>query len=326
MEKRFRTSFEIPALNRRIAYGDRILFTGSCFTENISDKMLYHKFNAIVNPFGIIYNPFSIVTQLLSIIKNTAFTVDDIFEENGIFKSFHFHSRIADTDKENMLQKMNAAVQAAHVFLSSASHLIITLGTANVYALRSSGMIVANNHKQPSQFFDPVQFTPDAIINIFDELLSGLKVFNPKLNIILTVSPVRHMRDGAMVNAHSKAILIHAVHSIMKQHPQVYYFPAYEIMMDDLRDYRFYAEDMLHPSVTAIDYIFDKFKYACIEEECYSLMASISEIRTAAMHRPFFPETDAHRKFKMDMLQKIKLLQQRYDSIDLTDEIAFFNT
>lgn len=326
MEKRFRTSFEIPPINRRITYHDRVLFTGSCFTENISGKMQYHKFNVLSNPFGIIYNPFSIVSQLLSIIKNTGFTVDDIFEEKGIFKSFHFHSRIADIGKENMLQKMNAVVQAAHVFLSSASHLIITLGTANAYALRSTGMIVANNHKQPSQFFDPVQLRPDAIINIFDELLSELKTFNPGLSIILTVSPVRHLRDGAIANAHSKAILINAVHGIIKQHPQVYYFPAYEIMMDDLRDYRFYADDMLHPSPTAIDYIFDKFKYACIEEECYYLMASISEIRTAAQHRPFFPDSDAHRKFKTDMLQKISLIQQQYNSIDLTDEIAFFNT
>ncbi|MBC8048092.1 MAG: GSCFA domain-containing protein [Fimbriimonadaceae bacterium] len=326
MNEQFRTSFDINTSDKKINYSGSTLFAGSCFAENISDKLLLHKFNVLNNPFGIIYNPVSLAMEFVAIMMQHTFTEQDIFEENGLYKSFHLHSRITHPDKNEMLKIANNALFKSHAFLKTATHLIITFGTSRVYILKETNGVVANNHKQPGHLFNKVQLTKEQVATIVSDLVKRLKTFNPDLQVIFTVSPVRHFKDGAVENMLSKSVLINAVHEIIKQDNSIYYFPAYEIMMDDLRDYRFYAEDMLHPNTVAIDYIFEKFKYACIDEKTFPLMDKIAEIKTAMAHRPFFPELEQHKKFRENYLQKVLELQKENANIDFEEEIKYFES
>ncbi|MFN0274891.1 MAG: GSCFA domain-containing protein [Chitinophagales bacterium] len=324
MQNTFRITFSPAEINPKINYNSRLIFAGSCFSENISEKLKRYKFSVLSNPFGIIYNPFSLLEELQMILSKRVFSEADIFQEGGIYRSFYMHSRISHPDKEMMLNMMNKTILDGYEFLKTATHLVLTPGTARVYVLKSNGKIVANNHKQPANLFDKRQLHFSEVNDLFHKLVNELQKFNPQLSIIFTVSPVRHLKDGAAENMHSKAILIASIHEVIKNSVNTTYFPAYELMMDDLRDYRFYAEDMLHPNTIAVDYIFEKFQNACIDESTYNIMKQVDEIKTAMQHKPFFPELEQYKKFKETYLQKVLKLQKENAIVDLREEVSFF--
>lgn len=285
---------------------------GSCFVENIGRKLEYFKFRNLINPFGILFHPAAIHNFLKRVSQKAFFNEQEIFSHNGIWHSFEAHSDLNALQKEEILMNLNSAVEETHAFLETASHVVITPGTAWGYRLKESGQIVANCHKVPQEKFSK-ELTP-----VQNELFQCVKIIqemNPSAQITFTVSPVRHLKDGFVENQRSKSKLISAVHGIISEAPEVDYFPAYEIVMDELRDYRFYAEDMLHPSQVAVDYIWDRFRESRISSEAIEIMKRVDGIQKALSHRPFNERSEAHQKFNADLQKKIQKLQQDHPEI-----------
>lgn len=299
---KFRTEIAIPSGEFSLSHSDKILMIGSCFVENLSEKLIRSGFQVCVNPSGIMYNPVSIRLTLEDILQKRRFDDSDLFVHQGVYHSFFHHSRFSGTEPDKVLATMNASVEEAHAFLKEAMLLVITLGTAHVYYSTEDHCPVSNCHKLPSQHFVAKRLAPEAIVREWNGLLVRLREINPALKILFTISPIRHWKDGAHDNQVSKSILFVAVDELMKQQAPTYYFPSYEIVMDDLRDYRFYAEDMLHPNAQAIDYIWDKFQCAYFTDKTRALIREWESIRQALAHRPFNPDSNEYKVF----LQKMK--------------------
>jgi hypothetical protein len=297
---------------------------GSCFAENIGEALESYKFSTQINPHGVLYNPKSIATALIRYIENNAFAESELFYANECWKSWEHHSRYSDTDKNNCLSTINTGISSAHHFLKEADWLFITFGSAFVYRHNSTGEFVGNCHKVPQKEFSKVMMNSSEIITEYSSLLEHLKAFNPKLKVIFTVSPVRYIRDGVTENTLSKAQLIQAVHILVKKYPDTFYFPAYELMMDDLRDYRFYKSDMVHPTEQAISYIFEKLMHSTFSKESKIVFEKVKDILTALHHRPFHTDTEAHRKFKVTYAERCRLLQKEYSFLNLEEELNYF--
>jgi len=308
----FRTTFEIPQ-NKVIDHQSGILLLGSCFSENIGNKLAEYKFPVSINPFGILYNPESIAQSIEMIINNKSFCSNDLFEQNGVFKSFYHHSRFSDVDENTCLKNINTSISTAHKHLKKSKLLLLTFGTAWVYQLNKTKQIVSNCHKVQAKYFDRFKLSTHQIINRYKELILRIQAINPEIQIIFTVSPVRHLKDGAAENQLSKATLIMASHQLVNDIDNCFYFPSYEIMMDDLRDYRFYNDDMVHPSAVAVNYVWDKFCDYAVSNNSQKLMTDINKITQAINHRPFNPETEAHQKFLKKTLRKMKTLEEKFN-------------
>ena len=255
------TEIEIENYPWRIGYSDKVLFMGSCFTENIGEKMSELKFQTCVNPFGIIYNPMSVASGLRKLIEKRRYTKEDLFEQGGRWGSYDFHSRFSESSADEALAKMNEQVENGHSFLRQADYLIVTFGTAWVFELEATGKLVANCHKFPASDFRRYKLSQEQIVDEFRDLLTGVWKFNPNLKLLFTVSPIRHLKDSAHGNQLSKSTLLLAVDKLINDLDKRYcgYFPSYEIVMDELRDYRFYAADLVHLSPVAVDHIWAKF-------------------------------------------------------------------
>ena len=267
----FTTKIPIQKSNFPIDYDSKIMLLGSCFAENMGEKFEYFKFQTIVNPFGIIFNPVSLEKLIRRSIEKRKFTENDIFFHNDLWHCFEVHSELSNSDKDVFLESLNDLISSTNKKLSDSTHIIITLGTSWVYRLRQaqsdSDGVVANCHKVPQKEFTKELLSIQQIEESIESIISLVHSVNPNCKFIFTVSPVRHIKDGFIENTLSKAHLISAIHKIINHHPLPnIYFPAYEIMMDELRDYRFYTEDMLHPNQIAIDYIWIKFFENYIEE------------------------------------------------------------
>ena len=297
---------------------------GSCFTENIGAKLKQHKFSVLENPNGILFNPISISKSLISYIENKQYTKEDLFYENESWNSWQHHSRFSHPDPDECLQMINQSQTAANDFLKTTDWVLITLGSAFVYELANAA-VVANCHKVPTDKFNKKLLSVEEVANLLDNTIQQLISFNPKLKIIFTISPVRHLREGFVENNRSKAILINAVHQLVNESEKLFYFPAYELVIDDLRDYRFYAEDMVHPNYAATNYVWDKFVNTCIDEPSQQLMKEINVINAAKSHKPFNPTSAQHKKFLQTNLEKVNRLRQAYSYIDFSEEIKFFN-
>ncbi|GHT05488.1 hypothetical protein FACS189423_09690 [Bacteroidia bacterium] len=259
---------------------------GSCFVENISVKMLQSGFTADVNPFGIVYNPASLAAGLQDLINRKTHTEKDLFLHEGLYHSFSHHSRFSGTTIETVLEKINTRILSSSEFLQQATVLIITFGTANVYRLVSSGEVVSNCHKLPAKVFDEKRLTVHQITGKWNELIQQLQTLNPGLKILFTVSPIRHWKDGANANQLSKATLLLVIQELTTTNPQCYYFPSYEIMLDDLRDYRFYADDLIHPNSQAMDYIWEKFGEAYFDNKTREVIREYEKKQKTLNHRP----------------------------------------
>lgn len=316
--------FQIQSYPFQISYQDKILFIGSCFSEEIGNKMSDLKFNVTQNPNGILYDPLSISDSLFSYIENKPFDEANLFELNGLWHSWKHHSSFSAPNKKDVLEKINASRSAAHAFLKEANFLIITLGTAFYYQLENDNKNVANCHKAPSILFERKLLPVNEIVHDFLSALTALKIFNPALKIIFTVSPVKHVRDGVVENNRSKARLIDAVHTIVEQKQNAFYFPSYELVTDILRDYRFYKSDLVHPNEIAINFVFEKFCNALLNDKEKKISEKIKEILNAVNHKPFSKESEAHQKFIAVQLQNIQEIERDHPFVDLSTEKRYF--
>ncbi|WP_269685596.1 GSCFA domain-containing protein [Flavobacterium lacustre] len=309
----FRTQIPIPQNLNPIDYNSKIVSLGSCFAVNMAEKFEYYKFQNSVNPFGIIFNPVSIEKLIYRIVNQVFFTEKDIFFHNERWHCFEVHSDLSNANKEEFLENLNVILKRSLIQLFQASHVIITFGTSWVYRNFESNTIVANCHKLPQNQFQKEILSVETIGNSIKNTIDLIQKINPDCNFIFTVSPVRHLKDGFVENQRSKSHLITAIHDAIKpQLPAVNYFSSYEIMMDELRDYRFYAEDMLHPSAVAIDYIWSKFKESTIAESDFPVMEQVDSIQKSLSHKPFNPNSESHFKFESKLKQKMTNLQFQY--------------
>jgi len=320
----FRTIVTAKKLNFPIGTDSVIYLSGSCFAENIADKMKSFRMPNLCNPFGVIYNPVSIARTIDYHIAQSEFTTNDLIVADDKYCHPDFHSRVAGVTADDALKQMHKAVNLGHDWLKRTSHVIITLGTSLVYQLKATTKIVANNHKLSAVLFDKVQLSVTEVKVQLEQLLAELTQFNPNLIVIFTISPVRHWRDGAIENCRSKAVLIEAI-QLALTNSNAYYFPAYEIMMDDLRDYRFYADDMLHPNAVAIDYIWEQFLQACTTEKLQLSIQHQKEINAAMQHRPFYPDSAKHQVFREKMVVKIDQFKKEFPEVDMQDATDFFS-
>ena len=322
----FHLSLEPDALPVKIDLRDPIFLSGSCFTEHMTARFRHFKFQVLDNPHGIIFNPVSLAQSIRDILNGRMYSTDDLFERNGIWSSWDFHSRFSATDPEQAVAGMNHSVSTAKSFMSRAGWALLTLGSAFVYCLKDQGRVVANCHKEPSGSFTKRLLTTDETVAALDGLIRDLYQFNPSLRLILTVSPVRHLRDGFVANNRSKARLIESVHQLTERFSHVYYFPAYELIIDDLRDYRFYAEDMVHPNYQATAYVWEKFAVSSISGSSREVMKDIQAIRSAMAHRPLQPASQQHRNFLQQHLEKTTALANRLPFLDLSAELKYFSS
>ena len=310
---KLQTEIPLTPEENQIDYSSKILLLGSCFSENIGEKFDYFKFQNLQNPFGVIFNPASIEKLVVRAIENDLFLEDDIFQHNGIWKCFETHSELSSFEKDEFLKMLNDSLQKLREALFSSTHIIFTYGTAWVYRDIESDKIVANCHKLPQRNFKKELLSIDVISKSIQNTIEKLSTVNPNVSIIVTVSPVRHIKDGFTENTLSKSHLISAIHAVLKQ--RSFYFPSYEIMMDELRDYRFYAEDMLHPNQTAIEIIWQKFSKVWISSETESLQKEIASIQSGLLHKPFNPQSAEHLQFIEKLQQKISSIKHRLSHI-----------
>lgn len=339
----FMLPITIPKADRLINHQQKILSIGSCFTEHIGNALTELKFDVLQNPNGILFDPIAVCNSLVSYIQNKVYTADDLFYLNELWHSWQHHSRFSNTDQQHALAYINASQQKAHNFLQQADWLIITLGSAFSYRLtnesstkmaaqnppplgESEGAGVANCHRAPARWFHKHLSTIDEIISKLDNTIHQLFHFNPKLHILFTISPVRHIRDGVVDNNRSKARLIEAVHHLVNKFNKLYYFPSYELVIDVLRDYRFYDIDMVHPNYLATEFVLQKFMETHMSDATQELAQEIKKLVIARKHRSAHPTTEAHNKFLQTHLQKAKQLQQQYPYLDLGEEIKYFSS
>lgn len=309
----FRTKITIPKSDNPIDYNSKIVSLGSCFAENMAEKLDYFKFQNTCNPFGIIFNPVSIEKMICRIVNQFFYTEKDIFFHNERWHCYEVHSDLSSSNKEEFLENLNAVLRTSLTQLFQASHIIITYGTSWVYRNLESKAVVANCHKVPQAAFSKEILSVETIEKSIENTIGYFQIINPNVNFIFTVSPVRHLKDGFVENQLSKAHLITAIHQTINDKPQTTnYFPSYEIMMDELRDYRFYAEDMLHPNQVAIDYIWERFSETAISEENHSIMEEVKSIQKGLQHRPFNSSSQSHIKFEEKLGEKITKLVSQY--------------
>ncbi len=329
---KFHYEFTIKKLQPPITHHQKIMMIGSCFSQNIGDLFLASKFKVLDNPNGILFNPISVAESINQYIQKKIFTESDLFCLNETWHSWKHHSKFSGVTTKESIEKINQSTIAANIFLHHADYLFITLGSAWVYFLTDEaegncvGTVAANNHKAPANWFSKRLLTVAEIKETMGSMLDQLKQFNPHLNIVFTISPVRHLREGVIENNRSKALLVQAVHDLVDQSSQHYYFPAYELVIDDLRDYRFYAEDLVHPNYHATQYVWEKFVDACFSEKTKELLPIIKEINLAYQHKPFNPTTKLHQAFLQKYTIKVMQLIEKYPELDLKKELEYFNT
>jgi hypothetical protein len=328
---KFRYELDITPSNSTINHQSNLFLIGSCFTENINEKLQQLKFNTFINPNGILFNPVSVSEALINVIENKVYTDGDLFELNEAWHSWQHHSNFSGVSKTEALDKINNSTAQAHEYLKKATHLIITLGSAWMYTLTSKalnaqvGTVAANNHKAPHDWFEKKLLTPDQIILVLGTMLNKLGNFNPNIEVIFTISPVRHLREGLINNNRSKASLILAIHDMIDKLPKLQYFPSYELVIDDLRDYRFFAEDLAHPNYAATNYVWEKFCASYLSKATQEVLPQFKEIYLALNHKPFNPNSNAHQQFIINTIQKIKALQNAFPYLDFSNELDFFN-
>lgn len=306
----FRTIIPLKKQKQTFGYHDKFMLMGSCFAENMGDYLQKNQFQTLVNPFGIIFNTASLSKIIHRLVNLDYFTSKDCFENQGIWSSFEVHSCMNNLTEVEFLDNLNQQIDVAHRYIKESTVFILTLGTSWVYKHIDTNEIVANCHKIEQKKFEKHLLSTVENEKYLNQIIQDLKTINPEIKLIITVSPVRHIKDGFVENTLSKAQLISAIHSILTI--DMDYFPSYEIMMDDLRDYRFYAEDMLHPNQLATAYIWENFIQSYFSEETHQILKLVYQINNGLNHRPFNENHESHIKFKSDLSQKIHGLKQNY--------------
>jgi len=327
---KFHFEFDIKKPAQPITHKDKLFLIGSCFTENIGEKLKKYKFSVLENPHGILFNPVSVAEALTDYIERREYIEQNLFQLNEGWHSWKHHSRFSALTSEESLNKINTSISDANQYLKEADYLMITLGSSWIYTLTEKalnakpGSVAANNHKAPADWFYRRLMTTEEVLQTLDNVLYRLFHFNPKLKVIFTISPVRHLREGVVENNRSKAVLIQAVHHLVDKFDKLYYFPAYELVIDDLRDYRFYAEDLVHPNYFATQYVWEKFIDACMDERTRTLMEEIHSINLAYHHKAFNPTSEQHKKFLKDFYEKTRALGEQYPNLNFEKELSYF--
>ncbi len=319
----FRLPLDPSQINPKIKITDRIMLMGSCFTEHMTSKLNQVKFNTLQNPNGILFNPISIAKALNYYIDSSYIDDSSLFELNTLWNHWDFHSSLSQPTSLEALGKINNQINTGHHFLKDANWLIITFGSAFIYQL-SNAEIVANCHKAPADLFTKKMLSIDDVVNSYTTLISRIRVFNPGLKIMFTVSPVRHLKEGFVENNRSKSVLLLSIEKIVSLLPDCFYFPSYELVIDDLRDYRFYAEDMVHPNYLATNYVWEKFSTSCIDGKSREIFKDIEQIHNALRHRPMHPNSLEHKKFREKTYISIKSLSDRFPELNWNEELLFF--
>jgi hypothetical protein len=304
------TPIKLSRQNPPINYSSKVLLLGSCFAQNMGAKLEYYKFQQCTNPFGILFHPVAIEKLIARAVNQNWFTTKDVFLQNEQWHCFLAHSKLSNTSEEDLISALNSALEKLRFSLLEASHVVFTFGTAWVYKHLEKDIIVANCHKVPQKEFVKQLLSPDDVSDVLLGIETKLRTINPTCSIINTVSPVRHIKDGLIANSRSKAHLIAGVQEIVSPEKLNYYFPSYEIMMDELRDYRYYKEDLIHPNQTAIAIIWNAFTGSWICPETAALQKKIATIQSGLLHTPFNGHSKAHLLFKKDLEVQISQVQK----------------
>jgi hypothetical protein len=301
---------------------------GSCFTENVGNRMAVLKYVVDINPFGILYNPVSVANGLRILLQGKEFTISDLIQSDGLWHSFSHHGRFSFHNDKETLEAINNRIKVSSEFLKEAGFLFITFGTAWIYKYKKTGQPVSNCHKIPAKEFERQRLSVSKIVAEYKELFAEIRQINPSLKVVFTVSPIRHWKDGAVENQRSKAILLLAIDELIHEFGDDFcsYFPAYEIVMDELRDYRFYAEDMIHISDVAVDYIWEKFEESLIDKESQEIAAQVRKVVQAAGHKPLHENTAEYCRFLQKMEEEAIRLESKYSYLNLNSEKKYFKT
>ncbi|MDO5665221.1 MAG: GSCFA domain-containing protein [Bacteroidia bacterium] len=318
----FRTQVIIPKSNFSIDHSTKMMLLGSCFSENIGVKLLRNKFQVKVNPFGIVYNPLSVASVVKRVLSNNNFDETDLVFHNDVYQSFLHHGVFSHPDKSICLKNISESFVNAAEFIRKTDIFLITFGTAYVYKLKSTEEIVGNCHKFPSDTFTRERLSVEEIVDEWEEIIKTVLSINPDTKFIFTISPIRHWKDGAHENQISKSILHLAIDNLQKKFAlSLSYFPAFEILLDELRDYRFFADDMMHPSSVAIDYIWERFCETYFSEKTIIINSEWERISQSLNHRPLNEQTENYHRFLEQTLQKLTVFQNNHPQINCTQEI-----
>jgi hypothetical protein len=316
----FRTKIVVPEFPWKISYKSRSMFIGSCFTNHIGGRMQELKFKTDVNPFGVVYNPLSVLNSLKILFEKKKFSETDLHFYNDKWFSFSFYTGFSHSDKDVYLEEINKKIKDSSEFLRETDFLFITFGTSRIFEWKKDGQVVSNCHKLPATHFDRRLLSKEEITDEYASFLKLLFKRKPEVKVLFTISPIRHWKDGATGNQLSKAVLLVAVHQLVSMFTNVEYFPSYEIMMDDLRDYRFYAEDMIHLNPVAVNYIWDKFSRSLLDNKTLDIIPEVEKILQAVHHKPFDARSDAYRKFAEKTHKNIQVLKAQQPYLDFSKE------
>lgn len=311
----FKTTIDVPHASFEISHAHKGMAIGSCFTTNIGNRLLAAKFPILVNPLGTVYNPVSIAQTIDLLLGEIPFDEQQIFFANDVWQSYYLHTSFSSVEKHEVIQSFNKVKNEFSEKFQSIDYLFLTLGTAWVYELNETKQIVNNCHKTPSSQFTRKKLSVEECVTVLERAIQKLQNINPNLQVIFTVSPIRHWKDGAHENQVSKATLFLAIDSLQKSMRNIGYFPAYELLMDDLRDYRFYDEDMLHPSATAVEYIWEIFSKTYFSKETTDLISKIEAIKKAINHRPFNSESPEYKLFIAKTKEQCRKIESQYPFI-----------
>ncbi len=321
-----RTTFRLEPSADKITYDHPVMFLGSCFATSVGMKLLRGRLPVMINPAGAVYNPVSVSLTLDNVVSGREFVQEDLYYYDGEWLSFSHHTDFSDEDPNGLLAKINSKSIEASAFFRKARFLFITFGTARVFRFIDTGKIVSNCHKVPADSFHRELLTVNDIVEVWTAQLDRLYTLFPEVRVVFTISPVRHWKDGAHGNQISKAVLLLAVEELLNHHTKPHYFPAYEILLDDLRDYRFYCDDMLHPSETAIDYIWQAFSSCYLREETIGLINEVTNITSACGHRFNTGSALKRARFAETMIRKISKTMKKIPSADLSAEMNYFRS
>lgn len=321
----FRTTFSISPSARKISYKDPAMFIGSCFSTSIGKQFETGHLRVMINPSGTVYNPVSVCNTLDTVTSRKSYSINDLFNNKGTWLSFNHYTDFSSSDSGEVLKKINKISEEAHEFISKARFLFITLGTARIYRWTRSGKIVSNCHKLPASEFTHELLTVGEITSLWTNQLNRLEALFPDLKVVFTISPIRHWKDGAHENQVSKSVLFLAVEELLKHPSRPEYFPAYELVMDDLRDYRFYDEDMLHLTQSAVNYIWEAFSKCYIDERTLDLWQEVSKITRAVTHHIKTDSKEQIKKFAEKILARIDSVTVKAPEIDLDSERKYFS-
>jgi hypothetical protein len=320
----FRTEVKVTGSFRKIDYRTPVMFLGSCFAGEMAGKMEAGLMPVMCNPAGVVYNPLSVASTLRNIISAKVFTTDDLWFHNNKWLSFNHYTDFSGEERALVLERLNTSAQSARTFLQSAGFLFVTFGTARIFRRADTGEVVSNCHKIPAQFFERELLTVHSVVEEWARLLDDIKRFNPDLAVVFTVSPVRHLKDGAHGNQISKAVLLLAIENLMDHYTKPDYFPSYEIFMDDLRDYRFYNTDMVHPSVAAVEYVWEKFRQVWFDPATSDTWREVASVKMASEHRLMNSTKIERAGFAAGMIRKIEMLQSAGYGIDFSTLLEYF--